>query len=138
MQEKILKDMSGEALTRALEENAYSVENTIVERQLSKEQREEMAKRQSDLAERKTEIEDNIREYLTPLKEELKDIDEERKLVARTTKKGFTESKETIYWMQDFEAKQMVAYDGAGDLVKSRRMQASERQSTILQINKAV
>lgn len=138
MEKQILKGLEGEALTRALEDNAYLVENAIIERTISHQKRAEFTERQNQLAERKTEIEDNIREYLTPLKEELKSVDDERRELARVTKKGFVESRELIYWVQDFADNVMIAYDGAGELVKSRRMQQSERQGSILQINKAV
>lgn len=138
MQEKIFKELDGDALMQALQDTAYSTENAQVERTLTPEQKKQFAERQSALAERKTEIEDNIREYLTPLKEEVKSIDDERKEIGRTTKKGYITSNEKLFWMQDFETKTMIAYDGSGELVKTRRMKQEERQMMVLSSEKIV
>lgn len=131
MDTRIFKELEGESLRQALADQAFATEKTQVERVLTSKQKTEYAARQGVLAERKTEIEDAVKAFVDPLKEEMKDIDEERKIIARTTKKGYTVTTEQVYWLQDFDAKQMVAYDGAGELVKSRRMKHDERQMAI-------
>lgn len=128
MDTRIFKELEGESLRQALADQAFATEETEVERVLTTQQKTEYAAKQSAMAERKTEIEDEVKTFVDPLKEEMKEIDEERKRIARITKKGYTVTTEQVYWLQDFESKQMLAYDGAGELVKSRRMKQSERQ----------
>jgi len=132
MDTRLFKDLEGESLLQALSDAALYAEETEIERVLTTQQKTEYAAKQSIMAERKTEIEDAVKAFVDPLKEEMKEIDEERKSIARITKKGYTVTTEKVYWLQDFEAKQMVAYDGAGELVKSRRMKQNERQTMMI------
>jgi hypothetical protein len=135
--EKLFQNMSASERTAALSQTAFTTTTEMVERELSPTQVDAYKSRQAELAERETEIEDWMNEHVKPLREEIKDIKTERKSISRTTKRGYIESEEVLYWIQDHDAKQMVAYDSEGNEIKRRRMKPEERQGMMLNLKTA-
>jgi len=135
--DKLFQDMSLPERRVALSQMAHSTTTEMVERELSQAQIEAYKSRQAELAERETEIEDWMQEHVKPLRDEMKDIKTERKSISRTTKAGYIESEEVLYWVQDHDAKQMVAYDSEGNEIKRRRMKPEERQGMMLNLKTA-
>lgn len=97
--DKIFQNMSASERTAALSQTAFTTTTEMVERELSSTQVDAYKSRQAELAERETEIEDWMNEHVKPLREEVKDIKTERKSISRTTKRGYIESEEVLYWI---------------------------------------
>ena len=136
MEKNLFPELKGEELTSALEANAFSTVEETIERSLSPQQREQYKDRLSVIQQRDMDVEEHLKEFCDPLKAERKDIKTETRSIVKTLKKGYVESDERVFWMQDEENKMMHCYDANGEFIKSRKMRPEERQHRIVPITK--
>lgn len=132
----LFEDLKGEELINALDANAFSSLEETIERPLTMEDRTLYKDRLSGIQGRNMDVEEEISDFLKPRRAEQKDIKAETKTILKTLKKGFNESTERVFWMQDEENKLMHCYDSAGTFIKSRRMRPEEKQHRIVPMTK--
>lgn len=130
----LFEDLKGEELISALEANAFSSAEEVIERSLTPVDRVAYKDRLAAIQSRDVDIEEHVAEFMKPLREERKEIKSETKTITRTLKKGFVESTEKVFWMQDEEQRMMHSYDSNGEFIKSRKMRPEERQHRIVEM----
>lgn len=132
MQTKQFPDATPEERAKLLEDNAYAVELEDVKRDFTPLELEQKKESLMQLSITKTEKEDELAEVKKPLEAAIKNAKEEIKIVSRELKKKSYVSNEKVFYFDDQDGKSMHAYDIEGNLLFSRRLKPSERQTSVV------
>src|SRR3990167_5726329 len=136
MENKLFETETPENRVRMLEDNCEKTESLEMKVPFSNEEKSDM---RMELANNLTEIiteDEKLKKAKDLHKEAVKPKKETVKVLTKNLRNGYVKEEQTVYLFADQEAGRMGYYDSNGDLVSSRKLLPTEKQTSLLNINK--
>lgn len=133
MDKELFKDKNPLLRRQMLEDNCAAVERITYTSPFSK---EEMGERKTELANIDLDmaaLEEEKKAFMQAYKDKLKPKKERKKTLLTDIKRGYEEITDECFKFMDRSTRTTGYYNGNGDLVKERPMEAQEMQKTVFE-----
>jgi len=131
-----IQDKTPEEKIQFLRDNAMQIEKQNVKMMFSEEELSEMKSNLSDISIEENELKDELKEISKDLKDKIKFKRENIKGLLKYLKDKHKLENQEVYLIDDQENGLMITYNQDGDVVESRKLRQSERQTRIKSLNK--
>ena len=134
MSENLFQNIPINDRASMLEANCLKHEEQTVKRQFTHEELEDMRITLTDDSIKNSELEDELKALTKPIREELKNYKAVIREKLKKLKLKYDENLETVYLFDDQENGMMNTYDVTGELLSSRKLLPSEKQTRIIDL----
>jgi len=133
-----IQDKTPEQKIQFLRDNAMQIEKQNVKVMFSEEELSEMKSNLSDISIEENELKDELKEISKDLKDKIKFKRENIKGLLKYLKDKHRLENQEVYLIDDQDNGLMITYNQDGDVIESRKLRQSEKQTRIKNLNQAV
>lgn len=133
----LFQDEPADGRHLSLDANCYEINEDFVRRDYSDEEMQNFRLDLSKEALQIADLEDEKKEMVAEITGRIKERKAVYKEVLSDIRKGYSETKETVYLFDYQEEGEMLIYDAQGNVVSYRALNPSERQTKMKQVKNA-